>query len=169
MLRFFIIILLLAGLCQNKVYSTHIVGGEFELVYIQDYNYEIRLIQYFDHIHGNPGAEDDYLMAYIFRKRDNQYVYSIGLTNKGSEFVPYTNPECRKTGIQLQTRKITYTSELYLSPTVYNDPQGYYIVWERCCRNGIITNIREPEATGQAFYLEFPPVTKNQFLFFASL
>ncbi len=44
-------------------------------------------------------------------------------------------------------------------------------MWERCCRNYAITNIisRQPEAgaiidpnaAGQTFYLEFPPVVKN--------
>jgi hypothetical protein len=43
-------------------------------------------------------------------------------------------------------------------PQNFNDPGGYYIVWERCCRNNIITNIIQPEATGQTFYMEFPPV-----------
>ncbi len=168
MLRFLTLIFLLFTLCSLRLYATHIVGGEFELIHINGYNYEVRLNQYFDHIHGNPGAEDAQLIAYVFRKSDNGYVSYIILSNMGSEFVPYTNPECRKTGIQLQTRKITYSNHIYFSPDIYKDPDGYYIVWERCCRNGIINNIKEPERSGQAFYLEFPPVVKDNVQFINS-
>jgi gliding motility-associated-like protein len=38
---------------------------------------------------------------------------------------------------------------------------GYYVVWERCCRNEVITNILNPGAVGQAFYLEFPAIVKD--------
>lgn len=161
MARFYtlILLLLLAGNC--KLFATHIVGGEFELVHLEGYNYQVRLNQYFDHIHGNPGAEDEYLVAYIYSKKSNNYLEYVVMYNTGSEFVPYTNPDCRKPGIDLRTRKITYSRDIYLSPYVYTDPEGYYIVWERCCRNSIINNIQEPEKSGQAFYLEFPPVLKN--------
>ncbi len=59
------------------------------------------------------------------------------------------------------------TLDPILSDSRFNDPQGYYIVWERCCRNYAITNIysENPDvssrAAGQTFYLEFPPVVKN--------
>ena len=65
-----------------------------------------------------------------------------------------------------------------LLDNVYNDPQGYYIVWQRCCRNYQITNIyseaplsgdpADPNAAGQTFYLEFPPVVKKGVKFYNS-
>jgi hypothetical protein len=36
---------------------------------------------------------------------------------------------------------------------------GYFIVWERCCRNDDINNIVDPGDTGMVFYLEFPPLS----------
>ena len=42
---------------------------------------------------------------------------------------------------------------------MYDSPGGYYVVWERCCRNSTISNIIRPGGVGQAFYLEFPPVS----------
>ncbi len=60
-----------------------------------------------------------------------------------------------------------YTANITLSPDTFNDPQGYYISWQRCCRNYSITNIYSEDpstggiSAGQTFYLEFPPVVKN--------
>jgi hypothetical protein len=55
-----------------------------------------------------------------------------------------------------------------LSPETFNDPEGYYVAWERCCRNYSITNIFSDDpstqtgnSAGQTFLLEFPPVVKD--------
>lgn len=142
-----------------KISATHIVGGEFELEHLEGYNYQLRLIQYFDDFYGNPSAEDIVIQAFIYQKSNNNYIRSVSLQNRGSSDVPYTNIACTKE--ELQTRRILYEANIYLSPDIYNDPAGYYVIWERCCRNNVITNIQLPESVGQAFYLEFPPVVKN--------
>ncbi|MFC2123717.1 gliding motility-associated C-terminal domain-containing protein [Bacteroidota bacterium] len=139
-----------------SIMATHIVGGEFELIHLDGYLYQLNLIQYFDNINGDPGAEDTEIFARIFRKRDNYPMALVTLTNTGYTFVPYTNIEC--TVEELETRRILYSIYITLSPEEYDDPYGYYISWERCCRNNIINNIERPDATGQTFYLEFPPV-----------
>ena len=137
--------------------ATHIVGGEFELIHLEEYNYQLSLIQYFDQVNGSPGAEDLYADVYIFRKSDDAFMEVRRLFNdNNSTFVPYTDPAC--TNDQLITRRILYTAQLELPPATYNDPEGYYIVYERCCRNYNITNLTDPRETGQTFYLEFPPV-----------
>ena len=141
-----------------RAIATHIVGGEFELIYVDGFTYQLNLVQYFDNVNGNPDAEDPEILVRIFRKSDNESMGIITLENKGFTFVPYTNIEC--TIDELETRRIFYSTTITLSPDVYNDPQGYYVIWERCCRNNIINNIVNPEATGQTFYLEFPAVVK---------
>ena len=136
--------------------ATHIVGGEFELVHDFEFRYRLNLIMYFDHINGNPAAEDLNVQAYIYRKRDNQFLTTVVLNQFRDNFVPYTNNECAIG--ELVTRKLEYTAPLVLNPGIYDDPDGYYVIWERCCRNHDIDNIVTPESTGQTFYLEFPPV-----------
>ncbi|MEO0334063.1 MAG: gliding motility-associated C-terminal domain-containing protein, partial [Bacteroidota bacterium] len=143
----------------KTTYATHIVGGEFELRHIEGFQYRLNLIQYFDDVNGNPDAEDDFAVVSIFRKSDNSLVGNFQLNNVSQEFVEYTNPEC--TIDELSTRRILYTAVIELSPTIYNEPEGYYVVYERCCRNYVTENLELPEETGQTFYLEFPPVTKN--------
>lgn len=139
--------------------ATHIVGGEFEILHIEGDRYLFRQIQYFDVINGNPQAKDLQIDASIFRKRENVFVRSVLMRYQSESLVPYTNPEC--TNDRLVTTRIVYTTEVTLDPNLFSDPEGYYMVWERCCRNNIITNIIRPEETGQTFYIEFPPIRKE--------
>src|SRR5690606_9731256 len=146
--------------------ASHIVGGEFELIHISGNTYRLNMILYFDELNGNPGARDQFVDARIFRKRDNFImINAIRLFMTSIENVPYTQPECSSG--EIVTTKIIYGINLNLSPAEFNDPDGYYISWERCCRNYSITNIYSEDPmlgsryAGQTFYLEFPPVVKN--------
>ncbi|WP_221392262.1 gliding motility-associated C-terminal domain-containing protein [Dyadobacter sp. NIV53] len=141
--------------------ATHIVGGQLFITENKGsyYNYKIGLTMYFDAINGNPGAEDPFVNIYVFRKRDNVSVGYLQAPKIERKSVNYTNPVC---GIStLETIMITYASDLRLEGSAFNDPQGYYMVWDRCCRNGTITNIKIPGDAGSLFYLEFPPIVKN--------
>lgn len=141
--------------------ASHIVGGEFELIHVEGETYRLNLIIYFDDVNGHPGAEDPSAQPYIFRKSDNVLMDSVLLLNQGSTFVPYSNPACA-TG-ELVTRRIVYAAEITLPEDRYNEPEGYYIVWERCCRNNTIDNVVQitNDTVGQSFYLEFCLATKS--------
>lgn len=158
MKRIALISLIFLLFVSGKSLASHIVGGEFELIHVSGSTYQLNLIIYFDDVTGNPGAEDPSALPFIFRKRDNAFMDSVRLQNMGSTYVSYSNPACA-TG-ELVTRKIIYSADITLSPEEYNDPEGYYIVWERCCRNNTIDNVVlfSPDTVGQSFYLEFPAV-----------
>ncbi|HEY0742596.1 MAG TPA: gliding motility-associated C-terminal domain-containing protein [Chryseosolibacter sp.] len=170
MKRIFLILFCVLAL---PVMASHIVGGEFELIHISGNQYRLNLIIYFDEINGNPGAEDQSVVARIFRKRDNAVMMDVTLPLSSRSNVEYTQPDC--TIGELSTRRILYTTTITLSNQNFSDPQGYYIAWERCCRNYQITNIYSENTqaggtryAGQTFYLEFPPVTKNGVPFYNS-
>ncbi len=162
MKKVFLTLLLLISI---PLVASHIVGGEFELIHITGSTYRLNLIIYFDQINGAQGAKDLNANVTIYRKSDKARMASIilGLNNESN--VPYTQPECSSG--EIITSKLTYTSTITLSSTEYNDPAGYYVVWERCCRNYTITNIYSQVpaganiSAGQTFYLEFPAVVKN--------
>ncbi|HEU5289656.1 MAG TPA: gliding motility-associated C-terminal domain-containing protein [Cyclobacteriaceae bacterium] len=146
--------------------ASHIVGGEFELLYISGNTYRINLILYFDEINGDPDAFDNPVTVRIFRKRDNAIILNaLTLQLVSRTDVGYTQLECSDG--EIVTDRILYSTTVNLSSAVYTDPEGYYIAWERCCRNYGITNIfSDPQPggaqfAGQTFYLEFPPVVKN--------
>lgn len=140
-------------------YGTHIVGGELELQHIQGDRYQLGLILYFDNISGLPGARDPNATVFIFRKSDDELVNQFTLPRVSNARVPYTSPDCAVGS--LSTDRLYYRSTVRLREISYNDPEGYYIVYERCCRNGSIQNIFDPGGAGQAFYLEFPAVVKD--------
>lgn len=142
-------------------FATHIVGGEFELVHLNDDYYRLNLIIYFDEINGDPGANDFSATPYIYRKSDDAFIESLYLPRVSEVDVPYTNPVCTYGG--LKTSRILYSNTVQLPAERYNDPEGYYVVWERCCRNSTISNLIPPidDTIGQTFYLEFPAVVNE--------
>lgn len=144
--------------------ASHIVGGEFEIIHVVGNTYRINLILYFDELNGSPGARDTEVNARIYRKRDNVPIRNVLLPFSTQTAVNYTQPECSHG--EIVTSKLIYTSTVIFSEDTYSDPDGYYIVWERCCRNYTITNVISNDPlfgvfAGQTFYLEFPPVVKN--------
>jgi len=151
------------------VYGSHIVGGEFELLHISGYNYQLNMILYFDDVNGEPGALDQTVTASFYRKRDNAFMTSLLLPLITRTPVSYTQPACSYDS--LKTDRIFYSSTITLSPDTFNDPMGYYISWQRCCRNYKIRNIYSNPPSpgeiyaGQTFYLEFPPVIKDNIQF----
>lgn len=146
--------------------ATHIVGGEIQVKHLNGYNYEVILNLYFDAINGNAEAEDPSATLTFYSKLGNQLMTRITLPKVSDENVNYTNPNCSNS--TLKTRLLTYKAALTLSPNVYNSPAGYYVIWERCCRNGTIDNIQNPGAAGMTFYTEIPPVMRNNSQFINS-
>lgn len=152
---FLFIIFILLIQCFD-IQATHIVGGEIQVVHLEDDRYDFILNLYFDEINGNPQAEDQQVTIYIFSKKTDGRMDELTLPREQSIPVVYTNSACQIG--QLQTRRIQYKRTLILESDRYNDEEGYYVVWERCCRNGIISNINNPGDAGMTFYTEFPPV-----------
>lgn len=139
-------------------WATHIVGGGFTYQLLQGNVMRLQLTLYFDDINGNTAALDEMLNCHFFEKRTNSFLRTefVPLVESGS-FVPYTNPPCASTS-GVRTRILKYSSDITLEPQIFNQPEGYYVVWERCCRNGNITNIEDPGGSGQVFFMEFPPI-----------
>jgi gliding motility-associated-like protein len=145
----------------SSTFATHIVGGEMDIQVVKgqgDFTHQLNLNLYFDDINGNPGAIDRSLTVGFFRKRDNFLIDYVTLSLTNNNLISYTNPACVQSNA-VRTRLLQYSVLLNLSPL--DDPQGYYVVWERCCRNGVISNIQVPGDAGSTFYLEIPPVRVN--------
>ncbi|MGV3561523.1 T9SS type B sorting domain-containing protein [Larkinella arboricola] len=137
--------------------ATHIVGGELELKRLTNqnpYTHQINLNLYFDDLNGNPGAEDPTVSIFIYRKGDNAFIGALDLPLVSSQFVNYTKPECALPS--LRTRLLRYSGLVIFNLNAFNDSRGYYMVWERCCRNNSISNLQNPGNAGSTFYLEFP-------------
>ncbi len=160
-----ILLLLAFVLSTVSTHATHIVGGGFNMVYKGNYNYTIRLTLYFDSINGSQGAIDQDATFTIFRQSDNLRLNQVDVPLKSrNETIAYDANDCGSAA-NIKTALLIYETEIFLSPSEFNHPQGYYVMWERCCRNGTITNIVSPGGTGQTFVMTFPPVVKNNIPF----
>ncbi len=162
------VVFLLLMLLVVPLQASHIVGGEFELIHVQGNVYRLNLIIYFDVLNGLPGAKDQVINAAFFRKKDNTFVMTQPLLLSQESRVPYTQPSCSSG--EVVTDRLIYTAQITLAAASFSDPEGYYVSWQRCCRNYFITNIfsENPQSgapanrvAGQTFYLEFPPVVKD--------
>lgn len=153
---------ILALLCTYAIpaQATHIVGGEIQVKHTGNFNYDFVLHLYFDLINGTPGAKDQSIRVSIFSKGSNAFMDSIRLPIVFEQEVKYSNPECASS--QLKTQYIRYLRNFTLSPNRYNNSVGYYVIWERCCRNNIISNIQTPGDVGMTFYTEIPRVATGQ-------
>lgn len=164
-------ILLLVFFCLPAA-ARHIVGGEIELVHVSGNIYRINLIYYLD-VQNNPGrdpaAEEPTIEVGVFRKFDNRRLRLKELIFSSRSRVEYTQPECSAGGII--TDKIVYSDTIALRSNAFNHADGYYVSWERCCRNynnvGLLNIVSQeppvgavdfPNAAGQTFYMEFPAV-----------
>jgi gliding motility-associated-like protein len=148
--------------------ANHILGGNFEMINTGAAGYfELTLNLFFDK-NGRPvnSSDNNYPVA-IFRKSDNRLMRSLILTTTDTQGTPfvYANENCAASQ-GLNVILLKFTNSFYIDPNIYNDPQGYYIVFDRCCRSGAISNIVSPAAAGMLFYLEFPAlkdVSGNEF------
>ena len=139
--------------------ARHIVGGEIRMEATGTANrYNMTLVQFWDENTLTNGNRDPSTELLFYRKRDNKLVFRSNLPFISSRNVSYQNQACAAYR-SLKTLEGTYQSNVTLLPADFDDPQGYYIVWERCCRNEDINNIDSPGSNGMVFYLEFPPLT----------
>ena len=141
------------------VKSFHIVGGEIEFITVRPGVYRINLIQYKDEAQTENPGYDSNVTIFFFSNKDDALAYQVTLPQVNITAVDYTNFECSIE--DLSTSRILYSETVELDPEDFSDEEGYYLVWERCCRNEAIDNIVEPGLTGMKYVLEIPPLWKN--------
>lgn len=151
-------------LLTEKAYADNYWGAELSMKPINQNgkNFRITLVEYMDN-HYAPITTLPLLEgAVIWRKRDNQMMLFLNLRSRGdsSHVIKYPNPKCA----QVNDIDIYYTTlfqDVYLDPAIYNDSQGYYIAFDRCCRPVDLNNITNSKDISLAVLLEFPPVSTN--------
>lgn len=150
-------ILLLFLLVGSNSYAFHLAGGEINMKYLGGNRFTITLNHYFDLGQNDTFGPDQYVEVYIFRNRDNKLIRREQLLFTEEVRLTGINAECNNSDLPIA--KIIYEKEIELEEPLFEDEQGYSIVWERCCRNEILTNVQVPGTTGMALVLDFPPLT----------
>lgn len=166
MKKFFLLLSFTLGILIHTK-ASHIVGGEIEIAHYRGNVYAVTVKMYVDPIHATPGVieSEQNVSVGIFDKATNAKMIpnDLLLPRTAYKSVQYS-PTCSDNSAITSTVKtdmIVFSGYVVLTPDRFNSPAGYYIVFNDCCRNQVIKNITNPDATGMAFYTEFPPVIKN--------
>lgn len=141
--------------------ARHIIGGELTMRSLgRPGLFRVQMDQYWNEVYSNTQNNDATITLFMYRKRGPQLVETITLPLLSSTPVVYANAACARSQ-SLRTMKGTYYKDIQFDPATYADADGYYMVWERCCRDNAITNLANAVDVGMAFYLELPAMLRN--------
>ncbi len=141
------------------VNAAHIVGGEIEFITISPGVYKIRLIQYRDENQDINSVVEQNVTVALFSNKDNERISNLRLLFEDQTEVFYTNVDCSIE--ELQTTRVVWSATFELDPKEFADEEGYYITWDRCCRNANVVNILNSGGAGMQYILDIPPLYKN--------
>ncbi len=144
--------------------ATHIVGGQLELAETGNRpgHFKVTMTYYYNEAQtlNSPLVTSTVV---IFQKSDGRQMAQFTLPNttvSNRPPVTFTNPACARLR-NLSVSIVRFEGEIQLDPSEYDDPQGYYLTQQNCCRNGGITNLSNPQSTPFLFYLEFPALLRG--------
>lgn len=147
-----LIFLLFLGYASSSL-GKHIVGGDITYKRLSTVpggaKFQITLKIYRD---SSSGVNfDPSILVGIFERNTNAKVDSIVIDSTQYGKVGLVGSLC------LTPPEVAVDYYLYIDTiTLNNNPNGYYIMWERCCRNSTVVNVKSPDDTGIAFYCEMP-------------
>lgn len=136
--------------------ATHIVGGELSYKCLGNDRYEVTLQVRRDCANANEEALfDNPAAVWVY---DGDFGQLPNFANKG-RFLFYLN-ESDTIERTVTNPCLDFTGGLCVETALYKDtivlprrPGGYYLMYQRCCRNSIINNIQNPLETGSSYIL----------------
>ena len=148
-------------LTSANLHATHIIGGDISMQAVGTTPglFRIQLNQYWDETKTGSGNRDAFVTLLIYQKQNATLVDSLRLDLREALPLTFNNATCAKS-LKLNFTEARYAGTHQFDPALFTDPGGYYVVWERCCRNDALSNAVSVGSAGVAmvFYLEFPPM-----------
>lgn len=150
-----ILILTLIGLLFfNKSYSEHIAGGDIDVQWVSGNDYKVTLKLFRDCASGGAGFDNPITITVYDNVADTVVqTFSMNLLS--------ITPIVLGDSCYSPPSSICLEEGLYQTIVTFaNNPNGYYLAWERCCRSPVIDNIQINQ--GMVFYVQVPdPVINN--------
>jgi gliding motility-associated-like protein len=136
---------------KNTALATHIIGGEMNYKCLGNNKYEISLTIYRDCYYGNPNAWfDNPAYVGVFDKQGT-LVDSLKMRLRNNDTLAVVlNDTCLQIPQNVCVHTTTYKDTITLLPKA----GGYYLAYQRCCRNQTIVNIVDPLQSGATFGVE---------------
>jgi gliding motility-associated-like protein len=154
----FILVLQVILLVQPRAKASHIFGGEmtyrFEVMTsVNTAKYLITFKLFEDCVNPNPGAIDGDNPTHLIVFMDGIPISKFEVDADSTFSVPanFSN-SCINNAPYTCLQERIFKKELELTTG-----RDYFIVFQQCCRNAAILNIRIPNKTGASFYCEIPP------------
>ncbi len=144
--------------------ASHLVGGTIQVKWMGGTNYQVSVKIFRDCDPNSRTAEqptlpdfDDPIYVGLFEKGTDVLMQRIRLDLDLNAYskLDYSGINCPiiTTGC---TDLTTYTKVISMPDNRYSNNAGYYLSWERCCRNKIINNIQFPGDAAISLYAEIP-------------
>lgn len=138
----------------GKVRATHIVGGEMTYECLGNDQYRITLTVFRDCFNGEPPFDDPASVG-AFDINGN-LMFELLLPFTGSDTLePVLSGNCFVVPPNVCVEQTQYKGIINLPPI----PGGYFLSYQRCCRNFTILNIVEPLATGATYGIAITETT----------
>jgi gliding motility-associated-like protein len=125
-------------------HAAHIIGGDFSVEWISGNEFKPELKLFRDCFGG--GAAFDPSIQITIYDSDTDTIWGF-FTMDNPVITPIVLGDACYTPTSLCVEQGIYDTTI----TLPDNPGGYYLAWERCCRNGIITNIENPDQQGMVF------------------
>ncbi len=144
------------GFFLGQAYSAHITGGDFSVRHIEGNTFEGTLILYRD-CNGAGATFDASIDITVFEQGTDIRFDSLSFTFNGFEsYIAELGNACFVPDVCLEIG--TYVTTF----TLPDNPNGYYLVKERCCRNNVSNNLPNSTNLGFVFTLDIPdPALQN--------
>ena len=146
-----------------QVHASHLIGGDitYRCINPQTNRFEIIFTLYQDCLDGNPQAIADDNPSYyaIFQNGSNTAYQTGSLNAQQIQIIPsgFSN-DCINNFPNTCLQMMRFRLETTLAPST----SGYTFVYQRCCRNGTISNIYDPGNTGVTFKATIPPFANGE-------
>ncbi|MCW3104755.1 MAG: hypothetical protein JWO09_3195 [Bacteroidetes bacterium] len=135
-----------------KNFAYHIVGGEIYYDCLGGNNYRITLKVYRDCYTTLGAPLDNPAIVSVFDASGN-FINNLTLSLPGSTVLPpVINNPCFTPPVDVCVEEGIYQTTVNLPPL----PGGYYIAYQRCCRNSSILNIIDPSNVGTTYMAHIP-------------
>ena len=130
--------------------STHIVGGDTRFVQIGPNQYVVYFQLFRDCNSGTASAPLTLTNVKMYDNISNLLAGTYSFTRDSVETLSFGDACYTPPGLCVE---VHYYSD---TVTIANNPAGYYMTWEICCRNYAISNILNPGSQAMVFTSQFP-------------
>ncbi|MFY0672999.1 MAG: gliding motility-associated C-terminal domain-containing protein [Bacteroidia bacterium] len=136
--------------------GTHVVGGEVYYNYVGNDSYYVHLQVYVDCENGRPRAisADSTGTIAIYENLTYNLKKQREVWRTGPLRLNKTQYNCIEPPTGVCVDMYEFDTVFVLNPNTF----GYYIAFQRCCRNGSLLNIEDPLGTGATYSAFIPPI-----------